>query len=84
LSRISIVSTLTFSEAVRKLGPEIEARHSGIPWRSIRGLGNVLRHDYDVVDDATIQRIVAEGLATLRQACESELRRLEEGKATSE
>ena len=57
------------SEAVKKLGPEIEEREPGTPWRSIRGLGNVLRHQYDVVDDQIIREIVERDLATLRDAC---------------
>ena len=43
------------SEAVKKLGSEIEEREPDIPWRSIRGLGNVLRHQYDDVDDEDIR-----------------------------
>ena len=47
----------------------MERRHPQIPWRSIRGLGNVLRHEYDEVDDLTIERIVERELGPLRQAC---------------
>jgi uncharacterized protein with HEPN domain len=61
------------SEAVRKLGPAMDARRPGIPWRNIRGLGNIMRHDYDVVDDAAIERIVAHELVMLREACVDEL-----------
>ena len=61
------------SEAVRKLGPEMDERRPGIPWRNIRGLGNIMRHDYDVVDDAVIERIVTTELAALRDVCVEEL-----------
>jgi uncharacterized protein with HEPN domain len=61
------------SEAVKKLGPEIEEREPGIPWRNVRGLGNVLRHQYDDVDDRTIRGIVEQDLGTLRDACVREL-----------
>ena len=61
------------SEAAKKLGHIMEERQPQIAWRSIRGLGNVLRHEYDVVDDATIERIVANELGPLRQACVNEL-----------
>jgi uncharacterized protein with HEPN domain len=61
------------SEAAKKLGPIMEERQPQVPWRSIRGLGNVLRHEYDAVDDATIERIVERGLGPLREACVSEL-----------
>lgn len=61
------------SEAAKKLGPLMEERQPQIPWRSIRGLGNVLRHEYDVVDDVTIRNIVEQELGPLRQACADEL-----------
>ena len=47
----------------------MELREPQIPWRSIRGLGNVLRHEYDEVDDLTIEKIVERELGPLRQAC---------------
>ena len=61
------------SEAAKKLGPMIEERQPQVSWRGIRGLGNVLRHEYDAVDDSTIARIVEKELGPLRQACVSEL-----------
>lgn len=33
------------SEASRHLPPALKARHPAIDWRSIAGVGNVLRHD---------------------------------------
>lgn len=65
------------SEAVKKLGPGIEERRPEIPWRSIRGLGNVLRHQYDVVDDLIIRRIIDQDLGPLRAACQEELAALD-------
>ena len=61
------------SEAARKLGAIMEERQPQVAWRSIRGLGNVLRHEYDAVDDATIEGIVLRELGPLRQACVNEL-----------
>jgi uncharacterized protein with HEPN domain len=61
------------SEAAKKLGPMIEERQPQVSWRGIRGLGNVLRHEYDAVDDSTIARIVEQELGPLRQACVNEL-----------
>jgi uncharacterized protein with HEPN domain len=42
------------SEASRRLPDDLKDRHPAIPWQKIAGIGNVLRHDYDVVNDATI------------------------------
>jgi uncharacterized protein with HEPN domain len=61
------------SEAAKKLGAIMEERQPRVSWRGIRGLGNVLRHEYDAVDDSTIARIVEQELGPLRQACVSEL-----------
>lgn len=69
------------SEAAKKVGPSIEQYQPQVPWRGIRGLGNVLRHEYDAVDDLTIEAIIERELAQLRQACVAELaRRQGEGK----
>jgi uncharacterized protein with HEPN domain len=57
------------SEAAKKLGPSMEERQPHIPWRNIRGLGNVLRHEYDAVDDLTIENIIERELGPLREAC---------------
>jgi len=34
------------SEASRHLPPDMKARHPGIPWRKVAGIGNITRHDY--------------------------------------
>ena len=59
---------LIISEAARRLGAEAETLVPGQPWRAIRGLGNVLRHEYGGVDRNAIWRIVAEDLSALKQA----------------
>jgi uncharacterized protein with HEPN domain len=61
------------SEAAKKLGAIMEERQPRVSWRGIRGLGNVLRHEYDEVDDSTITRIVEQELGPLREACVHEL-----------
>ena len=50
------------SEAARYIPNELKAEHPEIPWRNVVGLGNVLRHAYDGVDDRTIWDTVAAGL----------------------
>jgi uncharacterized protein with HEPN domain len=61
------------SEAAKKLGSAIEEAQPNIPWRNIRGLGNVLRHEYDAVGDVAIKHIIEQELGPLRQACVDEL-----------
>jgi uncharacterized protein with HEPN domain len=40
-----------------------------LPWRSIRGLGNRLRHNYDGVSDEIIRSVLATELEALSDAC---------------
>ena len=39
------------SEATRHIPKEMKAKYPDVPWQQIAGIGNVLRHDYDLVDD---------------------------------
>jgi uncharacterized protein with HEPN domain len=69
------------SEAAKKLGSVVEEAQPSIPWRNIRGLGNVLRHEYDAIDEVAIKHIIEHELGPLRQACVEELAILEANKS---
>jgi uncharacterized protein with HEPN domain len=64
------------SEASRRLPPDLKDRHAAIPWPQIAGIGNVLRHDYDVVNDATIWHAATVDLLPLKAALTALLREL--------
>jgi uncharacterized protein with HEPN domain len=64
------------SEATRHLPEHATARHPSIPWRSIRGVGNILRHEYGRVDTRLIWQIASVSLPELKQAVESILSEL--------
>lgn len=58
------------TEAVIKIGPERMATVSPTtPVEAVRGLGNLLRHDYDQVDLGVIYRTIRESLPKLRADC---------------
>ena len=38
------------SEAVRHIPDALQSKYPEIPWRSIKTIGNILRHEYDRVD----------------------------------
>jgi uncharacterized protein with HEPN domain len=54
------------SEATRHLLEEVKAGHPEVPWKQIAGIGNVLRHDYDLVDDRVIWEVATVHFPRLR------------------
>jgi uncharacterized protein with HEPN domain len=65
------------SEASRRLPQGLKDRHAAIPWPKIAGIGNVLRHDYDAVNDATIWHAATADLLPLKAALQALLREVE-------
>ena len=63
------------SEAASKLGAHAEELAPDQPWPAIRGIGNRLRHEYDVVDKGELWRIFTSDLQSLRIACNAASRR---------
>lgn len=61
------------SEAARKLGRPAETLVPDQPWGKIRGLGNLLRHDYDIVLRSILWEIISDNLPSLRSACRKAL-----------
>jgi uncharacterized protein with HEPN domain len=54
------------SEAARVLPADLTAKHSAAPWSAIIGIGNVLRHEYQSIDDRRMWDIVTVHLPPLR------------------
>lgn len=67
------------SEASRRLPDEIRSRHPEIDWRALAGLGNVYRHDYDVVDARLMWLTIQRRLPALEAVVRTELDQLENG-----
>jgi uncharacterized protein with HEPN domain len=63
--------------ASRHVPAEIKARQKHIAWRSVAGIGNILRHDYPRVKDPRVWRIVTNDLPPLKDAVEAMLREAE-------
>lgn len=66
------------SEAAKKLDSVAETLCPEISCRKIRGLGNVLRHEYDLVESIRIWYVVQDDLPELKSAVERALRALQE------
>jgi uncharacterized protein with HEPN domain len=56
------------SEASRAVPDELKSLRPEIPWSRIRGIGNVLRHDYQAISDPLIWNVVMDELAPLKEA----------------
>jgi uncharacterized protein with HEPN domain len=63
------------SEASRRLGDELKARHPEIPWPKVAGIGNILRHEYEGISAPVMWKLVQDDLISLEQVCREELAR---------
>ncbi|WP_108179435.1 HepT-like ribonuclease domain-containing protein [Phreatobacter oligotrophus] len=54
------------SEAAYKLGDSIDERHPNVDWLGFRGIGNILRHGYDILDNKIIWATVSVELPALK------------------
>jgi uncharacterized protein with HEPN domain len=45
------------SEAAKTLPAELRAEHGEVPWSSIIGIGNILRHEFQRLDDQQLWEI---------------------------
>ena len=62
------------SEASRHLPLELQQRHLGIPWKQVRDIGNILRHEYQYVDQVLIWKTAFYRLPELAEVCRAELK----------
>ena len=64
---------LTIGEAAVRLGREAPSIVPDIPWRQVRDLGNLLRHEYDRVDLSIIWKTVSDDLPEVKAAVQRAL-----------
>lgn len=64
------------SEASRRISRGLKSTEPGIPWHEIAGIGNVLRHDYEIVSDPVVWNVVHEYLPALEAAIQRMPQRL--------
>jgi uncharacterized protein with HEPN domain len=67
---------LIISEAAKSLPTELLQRNRDVDWSEIVGLGNILRHDYHMVDDDTIWEILTINLPELSPVVDRMIREL--------
>lgn len=65
------------SEAAYKLGPSLDDRYPDVPWKDARGVGNILRHGYDSIDDAEVWESIEHDVPKLHRCALQEIARLQ-------
>lgn len=58
------------SEASRAIPEDIQRLRPDVPWASVRGIGNVLRHEYHGLSDPVIWGVIFDELPRLKEALE--------------
>jgi len=66
LRRIAERAVQIVSEAAKAPPADYLARYPDAPWTAIIGIGNILRHDYQEIDDRRLWDIVTVHLPPLR------------------
>lgn len=64
------------SEAFAKLPKSLKGTKAHIPWPQIKGIGNMLRHEYAAIQDAVIWKTATKHLAPLKKAIAAIQKRL--------
>ena len=65
---------MQIGELVNHLSEDFKQQHDDIPWRQIRGMRNIVAHEYGHIDVDVVWATATEGLAQIRQFCESVLK----------
>ena len=73
----SSIASRSSRKPSRRLPANVKDRYPAIPWQKIASIGNVLRHDYDVVNNATLWHAATVDLLPLKAAVEALLREIE-------
>ncbi|GAB4239042.1 MAG: DUF86 domain-containing protein [Elainellaceae cyanobacterium] len=63
--RAVLYNLAIIGEAVRSIPPDVEASHPEIPWGDVRGMRNIVIHEYFQVNLSIIWQTVQEDLVSL-------------------
>ena len=64
------MSVLQIGELTKRLSDDFKARHSEIPWNQVKGMRNVLVHEYEEVDFETAWNILTQRIPELKAQLE--------------
>lgn len=65
------------SEASRRIPEDLKALRPEVPWPKVKGIGNVLRHEYHSLADQIIWGVIVDEIPRLRVAIDAILRDVE-------
>ncbi|RAL94720.1 HepT-like ribonuclease domain-containing protein [Agrobacterium sp. MS2] len=65
------------SEASRHLPEDLLELAPDVPWKQVRGIGNILRHEYHKIADDIVWAVVTDYVAPLKTAVETIRRSIE-------
>lgn len=69
LLRLAVQRALEIiSEASRHIPDDLLSLAPGVPWKQIRGMGNILRHEYHKIADDVVWAVVTENIGPLKAA----------------
>lgn len=60
---------MQIGELTGKLSDVFKTEHPDIPWRAIRGMRNVVAHEYGRIDVETVWETAEDGVSELRDFC---------------
>ncbi|HEY1246421.1 MAG TPA: HepT-like ribonuclease domain-containing protein [Hyphomicrobiaceae bacterium] len=63
-------SIMVISEAVRRIPEAWLDAQPEIPWQAIRGIGNKLRHEYQLISDVILWGVIAKHADALKRTIE--------------
>ena len=61
---------MQIGELSNHISEQFKAEHSSIPWREIRGMRNVVAHEYGNIDTEIVWETATENIAQIKEFCE--------------
>jgi uncharacterized protein with HEPN domain len=71
---------LVIAEAVKALPQNMLDRHPAVEWHAIKGMANILRHEYQRVEPQVLWRVVTDSLPRLAPVIETMIVEIEHPK----
>ena len=67
---------MQIGELVKHPSPEFISLHTSIPWRAIRGMRNVVAHEYGNIDEESLWETITEDIPVLYKFCTHQIEML--------